>query len=418
MIGIVLSVLAVLAAAILAIPAVSPSGQETWISLTASSMAFTCMGVNLLLAARFKLIEPLFGGLDRVYRVHKYLGISVIGLLLIHYFIKPNFEGLKLGARADELAFNIGTYAFYAILILLTLSWIKRLPRVPYEIPYGWWRWTHRTIGIFFSMAAFHQLFIKRPFEGSAPLASYLNIWAFIGILCYLYVEFAPFLKRRRYRLSAVERHPGATLLEAKPLGWKTRAHPGQFAFIKFRVKGLGEPHPFTIAGRDEDGTLRFAIRPLGDFTKRLRAELQVGDTMVVEGGYGHFRHHRGGRRQIWLAGGVGITPFLAWVNDLPKTEGRRYHLIHAVRKPDEAIGKELFEKAASQRQDFSYTLHASEGDNRLTAEKIIGYLPFDPAGADLWFCGPAPLRQAIKAGLRKAGVRLARLEFEQFEFR
>ncbi|WP_029041613.1 ferredoxin reductase family protein [Cucumibacter marinus] len=414
-----LIVAALLALAIIfAIPAVSPYGLENWLSLTASSLAFTAMGINLVLAMRLKPVEKLFGGLDRLYFTHKWLGISIIGLIVIHWYIKPNFSGLALSTTFNTTAAFVGKWTFYALLILLLLSAIKRLPRTRIEFPYHIWRWTHRFIGIAFIFLAFHQAFIKRPFGGEALLSSYLNLWALIGIAAYLYVQIGPYLKRRGYTVTDVDKHDFATLITAKPDGRPVKARPGQFAFIKVKGKGLEEPHPFTIAGPDPDGTLHFAIKPLGDFTARLRERIEPGDKMVIEGGYGGFNHGRGGKKQIWLAGGIGITPFLAWARHLDAAAPGRYHLIHCVRGPADAVGRQELEAKSQELENFAFTLHSSENGNRLTADKILGYVDFEPAGVDLWFCGPPPLRKAIEAGLKQAGVNLARVEFERFEFR
>nr|WP_246253992.1 hypothetical protein [Comamonas jiangduensis] len=85
--------------------------------------------------------------------------------------------------------------------------------------------------------------------------------------------------------------------------------------------EGLEGPHPFTIASapdgyaRTDDGRqlLRLVIKPLGDYTQTLHARLQPGQTVRIEGPYGHFDGQGAARRvQVWIAGGVGITPFLA----------------------------------------------------------------------------------------------------------
>ena len=66
----------------------------------------------------------------------------------------------------------------------------------------------------------------------------------------------------------------------------------------------------------------------------------------------------------------------------------------------------------------FKFTLHDSATDGRLDAQKLVSGTTVDPAGADLWFCGPPPLRLAIEKGLRELGKAPRRVEFERFEFR
>ena len=408
-----------LIAFLLSIPAASHTGLTTWTSLAASSTAFVAMSLNLFLATRPSFLEPLFGGLDRMYRFHRFLGMTALALILVHYFLKPNFrDGLILSPILNSLANTAGKWGFYGLVALIAFSLFKRIPFTKIEVPYQLWRNSHRFIGIFFILIAFHFFFIKRPFTGDVLLAGYLTIFALLGLGSYLVTQVVPFLRRRGYEISDIIHLPAATILEAKPVGWPVKARPGQFGFIHLNRPGLREPHPFTIAGRGEDGSLRFAIKPLGDFTRRLRETAQKGDRMRVEGGYGHFVHTRGGDRQLWLAGGIGITPFLAMAASLKPDERRQIHLVHVVKDAKEAVDDAVLFAKAQEIGNFSFVLHDTTASGRIDADKLRAGVPFELSGADLWFCGPPPLREAIVNGLRKAGCRLRRVEFERFEFR
>lgn len=405
-------------AGLLVVPAVSHTNAWTTFSLMASSAAFVGMAIAQFMAARPPFVEALFGGLDRVYHFHRRVGISVLILILIHYFLKPDFKGLALTSGLNQLAASAGKYAFYGFVVLLVLSIVKIIPRTKIEVPYHLWRYTHRLIGLLFVLVAFHQMFIKRPYDGNALLAAYLNVFAALGILSYAYTQLLPWLRTRSYEVFEVVRHDGATLIAARPLGRSLRAKPGQFGFLRVMRAGLREPHPFTIAGIDADGIVRFAIKPLGDYTQALRENVAVGDRLRLEGGYGRFNHRRGSKKQIWLAGGIGVTPFLAMARHLKGDEGQEIHMVYCVRDRREAIGLETFETQAEKLGNFSFVLHDSAADGRLDAANLAAGSTVDPAEAELWFCGPPPLREAIVKGLRELGKRPQRVEFEQFQLR
>ena len=405
-------------AGLLAVPAVSHTNAGTTFSLMASSMAFTGMAIAQFMATRPPLVERLFGGLDRIYRMHRRVGIVVLALILVHYVLTPDFKGLALTAGLNELAASAGEYAFYGLVFLLVLSIVKIIPKTKIEIPYHVWRLTHRFIGLLFILVAFHQAFIKRPYDGTVMLATYLNIFAVIGMASYLYTQLFPWLRTRTYEVFNFERHEGATIVSARPVGRPLKAKAGQFGFFRVNKPGLREPHPFTIAGMEEGGTVRFAIKPLGDYTRALRDGLAVGDRLKLEGGYGQFNHRRGGKKQIWLAGGIGVTPFLAMAGRLKGDEGQDIHMIYCVRDRGEAIGLDTFAAQAEKLANFSFTLHDSKADGRLDAAKLAASSRVDPAGADLWFCGPPMLRKAIEKGLKEIGKSPRRVEYEQFEFR
>lgn len=420
MAGKTLFIILCLVATLLSVPVASPSGLVTWASLAASSTAFVAMALNLFLATRPAFLEPLFGGLDRMYRFHRTLGIAALALILVHYFLTPDFTGKQITAGLNSLAKTAGQWGFYGLVALIVLSWMKRIPFTKIELPYHIWRQSHRLMGVFFILIAFHQFFIKRPeeFDGTTLLANYLLLAAALGILSFAFTQFIAFAKRRSYEVTDVIRLPAATVVEAKPMRRPIRAKPGQFGFLHFNKSGLREPHPFTIAGIRPDGSIRFAIKPLGDFTARLRDLAAVGDRIQVEGGYGRFSHSRGGERQVWLAGGIGITPFLAMASSLTPEEKRKIHLVHCVKDSSEAVDDAVLAQKAAEVPNFSFQLYDSKAAGRIDAEKLAASAPFDISGADLWFCGPPPLRDAIVAGLRKAGKTLGRIEFELFEFR
>ncbi|PWW01456.1 putative ferric reductase [Hoeflea marina] len=419
--GILIIFLACLVAMLLSVPAASHAGLATWFSIASASTAFVAMAVNQYLATRPTYVEPLFGGLDRIYRAHKWTGIVALGLILAHYVITPNFKGKLLTTGLNDLARLFGEIGFYGLMVLGGISVSKRLPRIAREFPYHLWRQLHRFIGVFFIAIAIHFNFIKRPFDGTAWLAIYLNVFAAIGIASYIQTQLRALLRRRRYRVVEVDRAGSATLITAEPVGRGIRAAPGQFAFIAAHRPGLREAHPFTIAGHDTgpDGVTRltFVVKPLGDFTRRLRERIAPGDTLMVEGGYGRFSARRGGERQLWVAGGIGVTPFLAMARSMADLAGKKIHLVYCVRDAGEAIGLAHLDEARKHPQ-FSYTLHSSAIDGRVSPEVMKAGAGFDLDGADLWYCGPAAMRQAIVKGFRDSGVKLARVEFERFEFR
>ncbi|MEM7294330.1 MAG: hypothetical protein AAF420_13195 [Pseudomonadota bacterium] len=55
----------------------------------------------------------------------------------------------------------------------------------------------------------------------------------------------------------------------------------------------LPEPHPFTISKVSTDGTIRFTVKALGDYTQALQTLVTPGMSVGVKGAYGGFtRRH------------------------------------------------------------------------------------------------------------------------------
>ena len=57
---------------------------DAQLSYFAASCSVICMTLGLLLAARPRSLESWFGGLDRMYRLHKHLGVAALLLFIAH----------------------------------------------------------------------------------------------------------------------------------------------------------------------------------------------------------------------------------------------------------------------------------------------------------------------------------------------
>ena len=380
--------------------------------------AFSLMALNLLLSTRLPGLDGMFGGLDQVYFAHKWMGITALICAFLHQQIKISTPGKQVMQSLSALSIQVAQISFYTLLVLVLISFFKRIPKLKFEIPYGLWRWSHRLLGLVFAGIAFHQFFVKAPFDNNALLASHLNSMAAIGLISFVYAQLAPWLRTKGYRVAKITRHAAATIVDLEPKGRGIRPKPGSFAFVSFAAKGLRETHPFTVSQINPNGGIQFSIRGLGDFTKHLRESLTEGVHARVEGGYGRFDYRRGGATQVWVAAGIGVTPFLAWADSLTADTRDQIQLIYCVRNDAEAVGLDRLAAAADRMAGFTYVVHKSETDGRFDATKLVALAPFNLTKASLWFCGPPPLRVALQKGLKAAGKSPRSVHFERFEFR
>lgn len=397
----------------------APYGADAAFGIAVGAAAVVAMAQSLILAARPPLVEPLFGGLDRMYRVHKWLGISAMVLMILHQQIEPDFDRVVRETSLGELGEEAGELAFNALLALVAVSWFRRLPFIGLEIPYQIWRFSHRFMGALFAIVLFHQFFVDMPAGVDPTFKVVLNAFGIAGVVAWILTEWvAPRLRRREYAVTGITQTGDTTTLTLCPQGRAMRWRPGQFAFLRAPEAGLSEPHPFTIASAPRpDGALTFCVRALGGWTRSLPHKLRTGMRVQIEGPYGRFDFRKGGARQIWLAGGIGITPFLAWAQSLTEAEQRDIHLVHCVRTQEEAIGTETLRAAAARNPRFSFQVVVTARDGRLTADRLISAAPFAVSQADLWFCGPTGLKDGILKGLQAQGQTPRRVRFEHFEF-
>ena len=141
-----------------------------------------------------------------------------------------------------------------------------------------------------------------------------------------------------------------------------------------------------------------------------------MGQPVTVEGPYGRFSFAGGKARQVWVAGGIGITPFIARMQALVQApDGRAVDLFYCTSAPDEGfIGK--LRQLASQAGVGLHVL-VSPRDGRLDAAGIAAAVPGWQA-ADFWFCGPTEFGSALRAAFCARGLRTDDFHQELFEMR
>lgn len=372
------------------------------------AVALILMAWAQVWATRAPGVESVFGGFDRVYVLHKWSGVAAMAAILLHDTIDAEMDALGRQTALNELGEALGELSLYGLLILAVIS-------VATFIPYHLWKWTHKAMGAFFAAGAIHFLLIQKPFAVGDSLGLYIAVACVAGLLAYAVTLLPP--RHRAYAVRDLRDTGGATAITLAPTG-KTRfaPRPGQFAVVCFDAPGLSEPHPFTLSAPvADDGSLQITAKALGDWTARLPRALAPGATAQVQGPFGRFTRHDGKQPEIWIAGGIGITPFLAWAEALGPGQTGPIHLFWAVRSEAEAPHLDRVRAAAAQPA-LTLTLVASDAGDRLTAERIAQTV--DPAGARVAFCGPAGLRRALQQGLARHGVAPRAFHYEEFEFR
>ena len=371
--------------------------------------ALIAMALSQLIATRWPGIEAIFGSLDQSYRLHKWLGLWALVASFLHDTIDADMRGLGRETALTEAAETAGEISLYGLLIFVALT-------VATFVPYHLWKWTHRFIGVFFVLSAFHYLFILKPFSNADPLGLYVGGVCLVGIIAYVYTSAPRWMRpARAYEIAQIDREGDALAITLAPKGRPLRHQAGQFAFLSFPSIGMAEPHPFTLsAAPAQDGTLRMSVAPLGDYTIRLLSRLKVGAEARVEGPFGHFTKARG--PQVWIAGGIGITPFTAMAGALAPEDGP-VTLIYSVREAAQAAHLEELRRMAEEKNNFTLILRETGREGRLDTDAVAA-IAGGLEGKTVFYCGPSALRDVLAKGLRAHGVPARRFRYELFEIR
>ena len=375
--------------------------------------ALVAMALAQVLATRLTALERLFGGLDRIYVLHKWLGIGAIGALLLHDAIGAKSGRSRSKTWLTELGKELGEVTLDGLIVLVLVSILT-------IIPYRLWYWSHKLMGAVFAAGALHFVLVRKPFALTDPVAVYVMSFCLLGVLAWLYtlLPIGRSLARRRYVIRTIEPAGDAIAVTLAPQHRGLVHRAGQFAFLSFDVPGLRETHPFTISSPPaSDGALRFSIKPLGDFTRRLGPGLAVGQAVRISGPHGRFLQQRRKGPDVWIAGGIGVAPFVAWAGTLANDAGP-IHMFYCVRGLASAAHLDELQATAARVPGFRLHLIDSSSGARLTAAQIAQVVGGGLAEAHVSFCGPKAMRNDLRRDLVALGLKGRRFHDEEFEIR
>jgi predicted ferric reductase len=372
-------------------------------------------------------LETPLGGMDRIYRAHKWAGITAVGFAAAHWLIEMSDDILKAVVGREgrfnkekftgflevlrKLGEDMGEWAIYAVLAMLVITLWKKFP-------YRAWSILHQAMPVLYLMLAFHAAMLVPTDYWAQPVGMLLGALLAAGVYGAVQSLRRAIGKSRQAsgEIVSVEHLPGDVCAVRCRLNPSWRGHrAGQFAFVTF--EGREGAHPFTIASADQgDRTIDFQIKALGDYTKELAQRLQAGQTVRVEGPYGRFDLARCNPKagQIWIAGGIGVTPFLAWLESLQANlqHAPAADLHYCTRnQTTDSFAHRLTTLCATLPGVHLHIHDASQGE-ALNARTLAA-----SGKSEIWFCGPAGLGKALRDGLKSMGV-VPRFHQEAFEMR
>lgn len=395
----------------------SPASATLNIANLAAYLGLTSFTLNLLLGARLPFVEWAFGSLDRAYWIHRRIGYSTLVLLTGHVLLVTVSRAINSLAAALALFTPSVSWKIFAgeiamvILIVVLLSPLIR--RMPHQVFVR----LHRLVGLVFAISALHVLsIVGLKWSLPASTAYFLALFV-VGGAAFLYRSILGhvLVKRYGYQVDQVNRL-GATAVELvlAPREESLDFRPGQFVFLTVHdgVVG-GEPHPFSVTSSPAEPRLRLMVKALGDYTKRLQ-DLQAGARAEVEGPYGGFSHLTvKNPRQVWIAGGIGITPFLSMARSLD-SDDYEVDLYYCTEHADDAFFLDELFALADQNPRLRVTSIRRDSLGLITAEDIDAASPA-LGEKDILICGPPRMLHNLQRQFLALGTRPERIHFEDF---
>jgi ferredoxin-NADP reductase len=195
----------------------------------------------------------------------------------------------------------------------------------------------------------------------------------------------------------------------------RLHARPGQFFLWRFIARGSWwTSHPFSLSAAPTDKTFRITVKALGDHTSRM-GKIRPGTRVIAEGPFGVFTAAaRRREKALLVAGGIGITPVRALLDEL---DGDVVVVYRAFSAPDIVFFDELQQLSDERGTELRYVIgdHASgEGAQLLSPDHLRDLVP-DLDQRDVFLCGPPAMIKHAESSLRRAGVPRRDLHVERF---
>jgi len=381
-----------------------------------ASLALVAFAFINFISTRHKSLDYLFDGLDKSYIYHKYLSISALILVIIHNITigigKDSERAAGIRAPRDPYAMY-GSFSMYLFIILILIAILAK------KLNYERWKMIHKFMFIPYAFGIYH-------YYGSAtyavfsmePYSIWLDVINCIGVISVLYSIFL-YEKtsfKYKFKVKRLEIVANGTLeITGSALGKDMEFKPGQFAFLKSLDKdNKFVSHPFTISEAHKKGEIQFTIKDLGDHTRALFDTLKVGDEFAVSGPHGKFNYKTGIKNQIWIAGGIGITPFRSFAQDnIPKDFSIDFFYAYN----NEEEGAYTDELKSLSCDNLRLHLFNSKEKGFLSVGQICKYVQ-KKESIDVYFCGPKPMRDSLRKQFGNSKINVANFYFEYFQFK
>jgi benzoate/toluate 1,2-dioxygenase reductase component len=226
----------------------------------------------------------------------------------------------------------------------------------------------------------------------------------------------------RKARICSLEQRSASTIwleLEGAEIE-KLQFLPGQYANLL--IPGTHQSRAYSFSSLVKDGRVSFLIRniPHGLMSSHLTLTAKAGDELRYQAPFGGFYLRKVDRPVLMIAGGTGLAPFLAMLQQIEQSGIRHpVHLMYGVTRDEDLVEIEQLDRLKTRLADFDYTVCVVESrvSGRKTGVVTEHLLPeyFHAGQADVYLCGPPPMVAAVERFIEQQGLQPASMHFEKF---
>lgn len=213
-----------------------------------------------------------------------------------------------------------------------------------------------------------------------------------------------------------------------KPVGFDFK--PGQAMEVKLEnppeTDAEGNARAFSIASAPHEPDILFATRMRDTAMKRSLKNIPLGTTLEVDGPWGDLKlHTRAARPAVFIAGGIGITPFRSMTVDAAQTKSpHKIWLFYSNRRPEDAVFLDDLARAERENPNFKMIATMTEmekssrpwrGKRGIVTRELLAESIGDLSQPIFYLAGPGGMVNAMHKLLLEAGVSEDDIRAEEF---
>lgn len=400
-------------------------GQLRALALVSGVLGMSMMMIAATLSLRLPKLDRYFGGLPHIWLIHRGVGFGAFVLIMLHAWLL-GFANVPAGLSAalntlfppfSNWPVWAGWLALLTMLVFLgpTFRFFGRPPH------YQRWKKLHLLSALATVLAIAHVF----------PLARELWIWVILAALAIGAIVWrkvlSPQLGRYEYEVTDVRALTRDVVeISFRPKGKPMKYEAGQFVYLTpmdpSLASGHNEEHPYTISSAPDEDEVRIGIKDLGDASHALQT-VKVGTKAFIEGPYGDFfARDFPERKQLWLGGGIGITPFVGGSRALQSAEANtnaddeNVHLFYLANDPERSYYLDELLRLGDAVESLAVTAHYFRQYGPLTDDFLREHCP-DFADREVYMCGPPGMTSHLRRVLMDCGIPQSRIHSEAFDF-
>lgn len=379
------------------------------------------------LSSRVPGFDRAFGGLTKLLKIHRALAAVGFILILFHPLLLAFSNADDLHSATATLFPARDEWAVWAGWAALLVMMVFLAPSFGFfgEVSFPVWKALHRLAGLTVVLALVHAFVLNQ----MIPRPWAYVLWLTLSVLALAAVAYRLLFARTQilgqggflsYRVSG-SRKVATDVVEIslEPEGPHLRYQTGQFAYFRPYDKalkaGFGEEHPYTISSSPTEAQLRVTIKNQGDATRAIQS-IAAGSLVRVEGPYGAlFASDYDEDSELWIAGGIGITPFLSRARYLRDNATEvDVCLIYCVQDETRALYADELQAIAEALPGFSFHLHYFYQEGPL-AWDFVATRCSNATTRGVYVCGPEALMRQTRRLMLSKGLPVRRLRTQEF---